>query len=101
MDVKKGETEVRLPLSAAADAPVQDWQIAVAASIVPEGGSKKEDKKARRAGRGSWIASRPVTLSVIEPLVDLAADKGVVEQGAETTLVFKATKPATFTGKAR
>ena len=101
VDVKKGETEVRLPLSAAADAPVQDWQIAVAASIVPEGGSKKEDKKARRAGRGSWIASRPVTLSVIEPLVDLAADKGVVEQGAETTLVFKATKPATFTGKAK
>ena len=101
VEVKEGQTEVSLPLNASADAPIQDWQIAVAASLVPAAGEKKEQKKARRAGRGSWIASRPVTLSVVEPLVELAADKAVVEQGAETRLVFKATKPANFTGTAK
>ncbi len=105
VEVKPGQTEVRFPINAAADAPVQEWQIAVAASLVP-GGDRKDKKdqspeKARRAGRGSWIASRPVTLAVIEPLIDLAAEKGVVEQGAETTLVFKATRPASFTGTAK
>jgi hypothetical protein len=42
-----------------------------------------------------------VTLAVIEPLVDLAAEKGQVEQGGRTTLVFKATKPTAFEGKAK
>jgi hypothetical protein len=101
VEVKEGQTEVALPLNAAADAPVQEWQIAVAASLVPGGGDKKDQKQARRAGRGSWISSRPVTLAVVEPLVELAADKAVVEQGSETTLVFKATKPASFAGTAK
>jgi hypothetical protein len=101
VEVKEGQTEVSLPLNASADAPLQAWQIAVAASLVPASGDKKQEKQARRAGRGSWIASRPVTLSVVEPLVDLAAEKAVVEQAAETTLVFKTTKPASFAGKAK
>ena len=101
VEVKEGQTEVSLPLNASADAPIQDWQIAVAASLVPASDDKKQQKQARRAGRGSWIASRPVTLSVVEPLVELAAEKAVVEQGAEATLVFKTTKPATFSGSAK
>lgn len=101
VDVKDGESSVRFPITAAADAAVQDWQIAIAASITPAADTKKDDKKARRAGRGSWISSRPVTLSVIEPLVDLAADKAVVDQGGETRLVFKVTKPASFQGTAK
>jgi hypothetical protein len=101
VEVKDGQTEVMFPINASADAPVKQWQIAVAASLVPDGATKKEERKARRAGRGSWIASRPVTLSVIEPLVDLAAEKGQVEQGGRTTLVFKATKPTAFEGKAK
>ncbi len=101
VDVKDGETEVRFPINASADAPVKEWEIAVAASLVPDGATKKEERKARRAGRGSWISSRPVPLAVIEPLVDLAADKGQVEQGGRTTLVFKATKPTAFEGKAK
>lgn len=101
VDVKEGDTEVRFPITAAADAAVKQWQISVAASLVPDGATKKEEQKARRAGRGSWISSRPVPLTVIDPLVDLTAEKGVVEQGGRTTLVFKTTKPATFEGKAR
>ena len=101
VEVKEGQTDVILPLNASADAPIQDWHIAVAASLVPAAGDAKNDKQARRAGRGSWISSRPVTLSVVEPLVELAADKAVVEQGAETTLVFKTTKPIGFAGTAK
>ncbi|MFM8633919.1 MAG: PPC domain-containing protein [Planctomycetia bacterium] len=101
VDVKEGETEVRFPISAAADAPVKDWQIAVAASLVPDAATKKEERQARRAGRGSWISTRPVPLSVIEPMVDLTAEKAQVEQGSQTTLVFKTSKPAAFEGKAK
>lgn len=101
VEVKDGQTEVMFPINASADAAVKQWQIAVAASLVPDGATKKEERKARRAGRGSWIASRPVTLAVIEPLVDLAAEKGQVEQGGRTTLVFKATRPTAFEGKAK
>lgn len=101
VEVKDGQTEVMFPINASADAAVKQWQIAVAASLVPDAATKKEERKARRAGRGSWIASRPVTLAVIEPLVDLAAEKGQVEQGGRTTLVFKATRPTAFEGKAK
>ncbi|MFM7033752.1 MAG: hypothetical protein ACKOYJ_00955 [Planctomycetia bacterium] len=101
VDVKEGEVEVRFPISAAADAPVKEWQIAVAASLVPEAATKKEERKARRAGRGSWISTRPVPLAVIEPMVDLTAEKAQVEQGSQTTLVFKTSKPAAFEGRAK
>ncbi len=101
VDVKAGQTDVVVPLNASADAPTKEWRIAVAASLMPNAAKKTDQKQARRAGLGSWIASRPVTLSVIEPLVELAADKAVVEQGAETKLVFKAAKPATFEGTAK
>lgn len=101
VEVKEGQTEVSVPLNASADAPIQDWQIAVAASLVPASGDKKAEKQSLRAGRGSWISSRPVKLSVVEPLVELAAEKAVVEQGAEATLVFKTTKPVSFEGTAK
>jgi hypothetical protein len=105
VDVKEGETEILFPINAAADAPVREWQIAVAASLIPAAeekpDTKKERQQARRAGRGSWIASRPVTLTVSEPLVELAAEKAMVEQGHETKLTFKATRPAAFTGTAK
>jgi hypothetical protein len=101
VDVKEGEMEVRFPINAAADAPLQSWQIAVAASLVPDGATKKEERDARRAGRGGWISSRPVSLAVAEPLVELAAEKGQVEQGGRTTLVFTAKKPAAFAGTAK
>ncbi len=101
VDVKPDQTDVTVPLNASADAPVKEWKIAVAASLVASAASKSDQKQARRAGRGSWIASRPVTLSVIEPLVELAAEKAVVEQGAATTLIFKASKPTSFEGTAK
>lgn len=99
VDVNDGETEVRFPLTAAADAPVQEWRIAVAAGLVPQ--PPVPPAKPGRAGLGSWIATRPVPLAVIEPMIELNAEKGQVEQGGRTTLVFRVTKPVSFAGKAR
>jgi hypothetical protein len=100
IDVKEGETDVAFPLSCAADAAVQDWRIAIAAVLLPPA-DPKDKKRPRRDGGGTWIASRPVTLTVTEPLVELAAEKAVVEQGGEVTLVFKAAAPAAFEGAAK
>lgn len=99
IDVDDGQTEVRFPLTAAADAPAREWRIAVAGATVPQ--PPPPGAKPVRAGRGNWISTLPVPLVVIEPLVEFGAEKGQVEQGGRTTLVFKATKPAAFTGRAR
>jgi hypothetical protein len=100
VDLKDDETDVTVPLSASADAAVRDWQIAVAAVLLPPA-DPKDKKRPRRDGSGVWICSRPVALSVIEPLVELTAEKAVAEQGTETKLVFKAAAPAAFEGVAK
>ena len=100
IDVKDGETDVVFPLSCSADAAVQEWRIAIAAVLLPPA-DPKDKKRPRRDGSGTWIASGPVSLSVMEPLVDLTAEKAVVEQGGEVTLVFKAAAPAAFEGTAK
>ncbi len=101
VEVKEGQADVAFPVTCAADAPVKEWQVALTATLVPEG--KKDDKKpgGRRAAKGMLIASRPFALAVAEPLVEMTAEKTVVEQGATAKLVFKAVKPPTFTGTAK
>lgn len=42
-----------------------------------------------------------MTLAVAEPLVEMTAEKAVVEQGHDTRIVFKATRPPSFTGTAK
>jgi hypothetical protein len=99
VDVKKGETEVRLPISCAANAAVKDWQIAVAATLSEV--DSRDKKSARRGGGGIWISSRPVTLTIAEPFVDLAAEKASAEQGTTVKLVFKVNGTPSFQGVAR
>jgi hypothetical protein len=101
VQIKEAETEVMFPITCNADAPVKDWQVAVTATLVPEG--KKDDKKpgGRRAAKGMVIASRPFALTIAEPLVEMTAEKAVAEQGTATKLVYKAAKPPTFTGTAK
>jgi hypothetical protein len=43
---------------------VEEAVTEVVAREVKKPDTKKERQQARRAGRGSWIASRPVTLTV-------------------------------------
>jgi hypothetical protein len=97
LEVKEGESEVVFPLTCAADAPVREWPVAVTATLLPEG----EKKANRRAAKGMIVAARPVTLAVAEPLVELTAEKAVVEQGAATKLVYRAAKPPSFSGTAK
>ena len=102
VEVKGDQSEAVVPLSASSNAEVKDWQITVAATVRAGSGDKKDlSAIAKRSARGSWIASRPVTLSVVEPLVELAAEKASVEQGQEAKIIFKATKPVGFEGTAK
>jgi len=100
VEVKEGESEAVFPITCAADAPVREWQVALTATLLPEG-DKQQKKPNRRAAKGMIVATRPVALAVAEPLVEMAAEKAVVEQGAATKLVFKATKPPSFSGTAK
>ncbi|MEI6240665.1 MAG: hypothetical protein WCR51_09755 [Planctomycetia bacterium] len=101
VEVKESETEVSFPITCAGDAPVKEWQIALTATLVPEG--EKPDKKAagKRVAKGMVVASRPLTLGISEPLVEMTAEKAVVEQGGTVKLVFKAAKPPSFNGTAK
>ena len=101
VEAKDDQQEVVLPISANADAPVQEWSVAVTAVLVPTGDQQQAKQGGRRIARGTVVASRPVKLAVVEPLVELAAEKAVVEQGQTARLVFKPVKPPTFTGTAR
>ena len=101
VEVKEGESEAAFPITCAGDAPLKEWQVALTATLVPEG--DKPDKKAagKRVAKGMVIASRPVMLAIAEPLVDMTADKAVVEQGGTVKLIYKAAKPPAFTGTAK
>jgi len=100
VEVKEGEKQVVFPITCAADAPVREWPLAITATLLPEG--EKKDKKApKRPAQGVVVASRPVTLAVAEPLVEMTAEKAVVEQGGTVKLVYKAAKPPSFSGTAK
>lgn len=101
VEVKESESEVAFPITCSGDAPLKEWQIALTATLVPEG--EKKDKKAagKRTAKGMVVASRPVAVAIVEPLVEMTAEKAVVEQGGTVKLVYKATKPPAFTGTAK
>jgi hypothetical protein len=101
VEAKEDASEATLPISCTAEAPTKQWSVAITATLLPEGEKKGEKKGGRRAARGSLVASRLVTLAVAEPLVEMTAEKAVVEQGHDTRIVFKATRPPSFTGTAK
>lgn len=103
MDLKQGQTEAEFPINCAADAMIKDWQIAMLATLVPpaDGTAPKPAGNPWRAGRGTWVSSKPTKLTVAEPLVEFAAEKTTAEQGAETKLVFTLSKKGGFTGTAK
>ncbi len=101
VEVKEGESEVAFPITCSGDAPLKDWQVAITATLVPQGEQKDKKAAGKRAAKGMVIASRPVMLTIVEPHIDMTAEKAVVEQGATVKLTFKAAKPPTFTGTAK
>jgi hypothetical protein len=107
VEVPEGQSEAVYQLNAAADAAIADWQVAVLATALmkndpqADGGKDGKKKRKRREGETTWVSSRLVPLKVAEPLIELAAEKAVVEQGQETKIVWAVKKPATFTGMAK
>jgi hypothetical protein len=93
VEIPVDQAEATYPISANPDAALGDWQLAVTAMLKP-----------KEKGRGDGemlVASRLVTLRVAEPIVELAAEGTSVEQGQETTLVWKVEKPGEFAGVAK
>ena len=87
VDVADGAEEVRFPLNAAADAAKQSWTVVVTA--------------AERRGAGmATVSSRPFTLRVVEPALEVAATKAVVVRGGESRFVCTVTRPGSFQGTA-
>ncbi len=94
VDVPADKNEVMFPINATVSAPVKDWDVVVAGTVTFEG----EEAKGRPSIR---ISSQPVKLRVAEPYVQVALDKGAVEQGQDTTFTGTVTVPTTFEGEAK
>ena len=93
VEIPADSSEAVYPLTANPDAALGEWQVAVTAMMQ---GTKKN------RGEGEMlVASRLVTLRVAEPIVELAAEATSVEQGHETTIVWKVQKPGEFSGVAK
>ena len=94
VDVPADKNEVMFPINATGSAPVKDWHVVVAGTVTFEG----EEAKGRPSIR---ISSQPVKLSVAEPYVQVALDKGTAEQGQDTTFTGTVTVPTAFEGEAK
>jgi len=80
-------------LTAGADAPLGEWQLAVTARPQPEQNNRGESEM--------LVASDLVTLRVAEPIVELAAEPTAVEQGQTGSLVWKVQRAGEFPGLAK
>ena len=94
VDVPADKTEVVYPINASDKAPLQEWDVVVSAIVTLEG----EDAKGRPSIR---ISSQPVKITVAEPFIQVALDKGMTEQGQNTTFTGTVTVPTAFTGEAK
>ncbi len=92
-EIPADQTEGVYLLSANADAPLGEWQLAVTARPQPD--------KNNRGDEEMLVASGLITLRVAEPLVELAAEPMAIEQGQAGSLVWKVQKPGGFTGAAK
>jgi hypothetical protein len=93
VDVPEDRSEVAYPLNANGDAPLGEWQVVVTGMGRPKG---RDGDNAT-----AWVSSRPTPIRVAEPLIELATEKAVAEQGREVSIVWKVKKPAVFAGVAK
>jgi len=93
VEIPVDKSEAAYPLTANASAALGEWQMAVTAVFQP-----------KEKGRGDGeplVSSQFVTLRIAEPILELAAEATSVEQGQETTILWKVQKPGEFTGAAK
>ena len=94
VDVPADKSEVVYPINASDKAPLQEWDVVVSATVTFQGESAKGRPSIR-------ISSQPVKITVAEPFVQVALDKGMTEQGQNTTFTGTVTVPTAFTGEAK
>ena len=97
VDVAEDACEAVYPLNATPDAPLGTWQVVVTAVVKSQG----KDRDKNRDELTPLVSSQLIPLEVAEPVVQLAAEKTVVEQGRDATIVWKVTKPGAFVGPAK
>lgn len=93
VNVPNDATEVVYPINASDKASAGSWGVAVVATVTPKGTLAVTRPTCT-------IASRPVTLTVTEPLLQLAVDRAAAEQGTEVFLTGKLAAPAAVAAKA-
>ena len=87
-EIKEGESEGLVPISATADAQTKKWKITVVGST--------------DAGKGPvWVSTQLADLEVIPPFVGGKITRTFVDQGDKTTVTVKLEQKAPFEGKAK
>ncbi len=86
--LKEGENEAKVTISANDKAPLQKWKICVVGSA--------------DFGKGPvWISTELGELEVAAPFINGKIDRTFVDQGGETTISVKLEQKETFEGKAK
>jgi len=93
VNVPADANEVVYPINANDKAAIGPWGVVVTATVTPKG----ELAKTRPSFE---IASRPVTLNVREPILQLAVDRAAGELGSEVLMVGKLAAAAETSAKA-
>lgn len=101
VDVAEDACEAVYPLNATPDAPLGTWQVVVTAVVKSQGKDRDTNRDKNRDELMPLVSSQLIPLEVAEPVVQLAAEKTVVEQGRDATIVWKVTKPGAFVGPAK
>lgn len=93
VNVPADADEVVYPINANSKAAIGSWGVVVAATVTPKGDLAKT--------RPSFdIASRPVSLRISEPLLQLAVERAAGERGTEIVMVGKLAEAAPTAAKA-
>src|SRR5262245_3267858 len=85
--IPEGQNEVLFPLNANGGAPVRKWKYAVMATAPVKDGPV-------------WVSSQLATIEIAPPYMQLAIERGAVEQGKDTQMFVKVTNSKPFPGDA-
>jgi hypothetical protein len=85
--IPEGQNEVLLPLNANGGAPVRKWKYAVMGN-------------APIASGPVWVSSQLATIEISPPYLNLAIERGAVEQGKDTQMFVKPAVTKPFAGEA-
>jgi hypothetical protein len=85
--IPEGQNEVLFPLNANGGAPVRKWKYVVLATAPVKDGPV-------------WVSSQLATIEIAPPYLQLAIERGAVEQGKDTQMFVKVTPAKPFAGEA-